>query len=146
MGGNQKPEKPAVTPCLFSVSTKRSLPVSVLILDQDKQYLDLLQLLFTEGDLPWLPYIYVACSGFQLACYEITMGDYAARWRLGRQGRGGGTATFCHGAPTITPQLSSLRSIYLSSCILYHLIKNVFKLVCCSGCSVALATKFSHKY
>lgn len=72
--------------CLFSVSTIRSLPVSVLILDQEKPHLDLLQLLFTEGDFLWLPYIYVACSGFQFACYEITLLDYAACWRLWRVG------------------------------------------------------------
>lgn len=83
MGENQTPGKPDAAQCLFSVSTIRSLPVSVLILDRVKQHLDLLQLLFTEGDFLWLPYIYIACSGFQFACYEITLLDSAARWRLG---------------------------------------------------------------
>lgn len=56
------------------------------------------------------------------------------------------TATFHHGTAKLTPQLSPLCLIYLSPYILYHLIKNVLTLVCSSGCSVALATKFSHKY
>lgn len=130
MGENQTPGSLMQLRVFFSVSTIRSLHVSVLILDRDKQHLDLLQVWFTEGDFLSLPYIYVACNGFQFAYYEITLIDNVARWRLGWG----------------LPQLSPLRSIYLSSCILYHLIKNVFKLVCCSRCSVALATKFSHKY
>lgn len=102
MGENQTPEKPVAALCLFSVSTIRSLPVSVLILVQDKQHLDLLQLLFTEGDFLWLPYIYIACSGFQFACYKITLVDYAPRWQLGR------IATFCHSYTTTVPTALNL--------------------------------------
>lgn len=50
MGEKQTPGKPNAAQCLFSVSTVRSLPVSVLILDPVKQHLDLPQLLFTEAD------------------------------------------------------------------------------------------------
>lgn len=146
MGESLTAEEPDAALCLFSVVNSKNSSFLVLILERDKQHWDLLQLLFTEGNFPWLPHIYVASSGFQFACYENTVLDDTACWRLGRVGGWVGTAACCHGAPTVTPQLSRLRSIYLPSCILYHLIKNVFKLICWSGCSVALATKFSHKY
>lgn len=146
MGESLTAEEPDAALCLFSVVNSKNSSFLVLTLERDKQHWDLLQLLFTEGNFPWLPYIYVASSGFQFACYENTVLDDTACWRLGRVGGWVGTAACCHGAPTVTPQLSRLRSIYLPSCILYHLIKNVFKLICWSGCSVALATKFSHKY
>lgn len=51
---------------------------------------------------------------------------------------------------TVPPRLSTdlffFSSPYSSTQFLYNLIKNVFKHFCCSGCSVALATKFTHYY
>lgn len=51
---------------------------------------------------------------------------------------------------TVPPRLSDdlffSPSPYSTTQFLYNLIKNVFKHFCCSGCSVAVATKFTHYY
>lgn len=88
--------------------------------------------------------------------------DYSGAWLAswlpvcgGDQFGGGGTFAstspalmpqhwLCHRGSRLTFFFSS--SPYFSTQFLYNLIKNVFKHFCCSGCSVALATKFTHYY